>query len=110
MGKIEITVGLKVFRKTNPNPHVYLKRNKYTNKLANYTSITQFRQLEALGVKHVAQMQTKLLTLLTMSNFITVNSLKVAINNVSVLMDHNWMLIRGIIIIKPQSAIRFMAS
>lgn len=55
-------------------------------------------------------MQTKLPALLTMSNFITVNSLKVAINNVSVLMDHNWMLIRGIIIIKPQRAIRFMAS
>lgn len=65
-----------------------------------------------LGVqqKHVAQMQTKLPALLTMSNFITVNSLKIAINNVSVLMDHNWMLIRGIIIIKPQRAIRFMAS
>lgn len=59
---------------------------------------------------HVAQMQTKLLTLLTISNFIIVNSLKVVINNVSVLMDHNWMLIRGIIIIKPQRAIRFMAS
>lgn len=65
-----------------------------------------------LGVqqKHVAQMQTKLPALLTMSNFITVNSLKVAINNVSVLMDHNWMLIRGVIIIKPKRAIRFMAS